>query len=61
MYSPSGALVCNAPIILTLFPSDAATDKETGTLTWTVEDQPWKFGDSLTFRIRAQRLPPAPP
>ena len=51
----------NAPIILTLFPSDAATDKETGTLTWAVEEQPWKFGDRLTLRIRAQRLPPAPP
>ena len=51
----------NAPIILTLFPSEATTDKEAGTLTWAVEDQPWKFGDSLTLRIRAQRLPPAPP
>ena len=51
----------NAPIILTLFPSNAATDKETGTLTWAVEEQPWKFGDRLTLRIRAQRLPPAPP
>ena len=51
----------NAPIILTLFPSDAVTDKAAGTLTWTVEEQPWKFGDRLTLRIRAQRLPPAPP
>lgn len=49
------------PAILTLLPSDATANKQAGTLTWTVEAQPWKFGDSLTLRIRAQRLPPAPP
>lgn len=47
-------------IILTLFPSDAATDSEAGTLTWAVPEQPWQDGDSLTFRIRAQRLPGDP-
>lgn len=47
-------------IILTLFPSDATTDSEEGTLTWTVPDQPWHDGDSLTFRIRAERLPGDP-
>ena len=47
-------------IILTLFPSDAATDSEAGTLTWAVPGQPWQDGDSLTFRIRAQRLPDDP-
>ena len=47
-------------IILTLFPSDAATNSEEGTLTWTVPDQPWQDGDSLTFRIRAERLPGDP-
>ena len=51
----------DAPIILTVFPSEATTDKEAGTLTWVVESQPWEAGDRLTFRIRAQRLPPAPP
>ena len=49
------------PAILTLLPSDATANKHAGTLTWTVEEQPWKFGDRLTLRIRAQRLPPAPP
>ena len=47
-------------IILTLFPSDAATDSEAGTLTWSVPEQPWQDGDSLTFRIRAERLPGDP-
>ncbi len=47
-------------IILTLFPSDAATDSEAGTLTWAVPEPPWQDGDSLTFRIRAQRLPGDP-
>lgn len=47
-------------IILTLFPSDAATDSEAGTLTWAIPEQPWQDGDSLTFRIRAQRLPDDP-
>ena len=51
----------NGDVILTLSPSDATTNKEAGTLTWAVENQPWKFGDRLTLRIRAQRLPPAPP
>ena len=47
-------------IILTLFPSEAATDSGAGTLTWAVPEQPWQDGDSLTFRIRAQRLPGDP-
>ena len=47
-------------IILTLFPSDAATDSEAGTLTWAVPEQPWQDGASLTFRIRAERLPGDP-
>ena len=46
--------------ILTLFPSDAATDRGAGTLTWAVPEQPWQDGDSLTFRIRAERLPGDP-
>ena len=47
-------------IILTLFPGDATTDSQAGTLTWAVPEQPWQDGDSLTFRIRAQRLPGDP-
>lgn len=54
-------IIDKGDVILTLLPSDSTTDKEAGTLTWAVEDQPWEVGDSLTFRIRAQRLPPAPP
>ena len=46
--------------ILTLFPSDATTDSDAGTLTWAVPEQPWQDGDSLTFRIRAERLPGDP-
>lgn len=51
----------NRDVILALSPSDATTDKEAGTLTWAVENQPWEAGDRLTLRIRAQHLPPAPP
>ena len=50
----------NGDVILALSPSEATADKEAGTLTWAVEKQPWEAGDFLTFRIRAQRLPPAP-
>ena len=47
-------------IILALFPSDATADSEARTLTWAVPKQPWQDGDSLTFRIRAERLPGDP-
>lgn len=63
-YSMNGLVlefIDNGDVILTLSPSEATTDKAAGTLTWAVENQPREVGDSLTFRIRAQRLPPAPP
>ena len=54
-------IIDDGEVTLTLFPSDAETDEGAGTLTWAVENQPWDIGDFLTFRIRAQRLPPDPP
>ena len=54
-------IIDDGEVTLTLFPSDAEMDEGAGTLTWAVENQPWDVGDFLTFRIRAQRLPPAPP
>ncbi len=64
-YSPLTDLVLefidDGDVILTLLPSDATTDSEAGTLTWAVEDQPWRTGDILlTFRIRVQPLPATP-
>ena len=53
-------VIDDGDVILTLLPSDATTDSEAGTLTWAVEGQPWRTGDFLTFRIRAQRLPATP-